>query len=213
MVTAPALGMKLRIALVAGALLALTVAAVPALQQPATVSRPPADDAAPVDIVVQGAVDSELRPLLAALSDKQEIQIAAWTFWRGRLAGKRVVVSRTEVGPMNASVATTLAIVTFHPRLIINQGTAGALEPSLKVYDIVVGRRDRGLRRVPIAHADAGAGVSQSRWTPTSHWLRLGGKQRVEFKQFPGDRPAIAAVLDTPLPAGAAGEGHDRLGI
>jgi adenosylhomocysteine nucleosidase len=202
MVTARALGMKLRIALVAGALLALTVASVPTLRQSATVARPPANDEPPVDIVVQGAVDSELQPLLAALSDKQETQIAAWTFWRGRLAGKRVVVSRTEVGPMNASVATTLAIVTFHPRLVINQGTAGALEPSLKVYDIVVGEGTVDYGAFRSAHADAGAGVSQSRWTPTSHWLRLGGKERVEFKQFPGDRPAIAAVLETPYPRG-----------
>ena len=207
MLTARARGIKLRIGLVAGALLALTVATAPTIQQSATVARPPADDAAPADIVVQGAVDSELQPLLAALSDKQEVQIAAWTFWRGRLAGKRVVVSRTEVGPMNASVATTLAIATFHPRLIINQGTAGALEPSLKVYDIVVGAGTVDYGAFRSAHADAGAGVSQSRWTPTSHWLRLDGKERVEFKQFPGDADALATALETPNPRGRVVKG------
>ena len=80
-----------------------------------------------VDIVVQGAVDTELQPLLGALDRKEQVQIAAWTFWRG-WAGKTVVVSRTEVGPVNASTATTLAIVNFRPRLIINQGTAGAVD-------------------------------------------------------------------------------------
>lgn len=66
-------------------------------------------DASGVDIVVQGALDSELQPLLAALEGKEQIQIAAWTFWRGRVGAKRVVVSRTEVGPINAVAATTLA--------------------------------------------------------------------------------------------------------
>jgi adenosylhomocysteine nucleosidase len=199
--------MKLRIALVAGALLALTTATVPTLQQSATVARPAAESASAVDIVVQGAVDAELQPLLAALSDKQEIQIASWTFWRGQLGGKRVVVSRTEVGPMNASVATALAIVNFRPRLVINQGTAGALDPSLRVYDIVAGEATVDYGALRSAHADAGAGISQSRWTPMSHWLRLDGKERVEFKRFPGDGEALASVLATPNPHGRVVKG------
>src|SRR5206468_510624 len=90
-------------------------------------------------LLVQGAVDWELQPLLAALEEKREIQLASWTFWRGKIGGKSVVISRTEVGPINAAAATTLAILTFHPQLVINQGTAGANDPQLKVYDIIVG--------------------------------------------------------------------------
>jgi adenosylhomocysteine nucleosidase len=187
--------------------LALALAALPAAQEARAVTRPPADYGPPVDIVIQGAVDTELQPLLGALTDKAQVQIAAWTFWRGQLGGKRVVVSRTEVGPMNVSVATTLAIVNFRPRLIINQGTAGALEPSLKVYDIVAGETTVDYGAFRSTHADAGAGVSQSRWTPLSHWLRLDGKERVEFKQFPGDADALATVLGTPNPRGRVVKG------
>ena len=198
---------RLLAASVAACVLALALASAPAAQQAATVARPPADYGPPVDLVVQGAVDTELQPLLAALTDKEQIQIAAWTFWRGKLGGKRVVVSRTEIGPMNASVATTLAIVHFRPRLIVNQGTAGALDPSLKVFDIVAGEATVDYGAFRSAHADAGAGVSQSRWTPMSHWLRLEGKERVEFKQFPGDAEALAAVLGTPNPRGRVVKG------
>lgn len=49
---------------------------------------PVAPATARVDVVVQGAVDSELQPLLAALEDREVIQIAARTFWRGRLGGR-----------------------------------------------------------------------------------------------------------------------------
>jgi adenosylhomocysteine nucleosidase len=94
------------------------------------------------------------------------VQIAAWTFWRGRLGGLRAVISRTEVGPVNAAAATTLAIVNFRQRLIINQGTAGAAGPDLKVFDIVVGEATVDYGAFRSARAEAGAGVDMARWTP-----------------------------------------------
>jgi adenosylhomocysteine nucleosidase len=168
----------------------------------ATPAPPPAPTYAPVDIVVQGAVDTELQPLLAALEGSEQIQIAAWTFWRGRMAGKSVVVSRTEVGPMNAATATTLAIVNFHPRLIINQGTAGAADPDLRVFDIVVGDSSVDYGAFRSAHAVAGAGVDLSRWTPMPHRIRLDGTERVPFDRFPGDPATETAALAIPNPRG-----------
>lgn len=162
-------------------------------------SKPP-DDV--VDVVVQGALDSELQPLIAALEQKEQIQIAAWTFWRGKIGSKRVVVSRTEVGTINAVAATTLAITTFKPKLIINQGTAGANAPELKVFDIVIGEATVDYGAFRSNHADAGAGIDQARWTPIPHRLRLDGKERVMFKNFPGDADTMKIALDTPYKRG-----------
>lgn len=200
---------RIRLAPLFGALLLVCLSVASNVAAPATSSltRQAADVGPAADIVIQGAVDAELQPLLAALTDKDTIQVASWTFWRGQIGGRRVVVSRTEVGPMNASVATTLAIVNFRPRLIINQGTAGALDPSLKVYDIVAGEATVDYGAFRSTHADAGAGVSQSRWTPMSHWLRLDGRERTEFKRFPGDADTLAAALATPNPHGRVVKG------
>jgi adenosylhomocysteine nucleosidase len=175
-----------------------------AARTPATA---PAQPHPAADIVVQGAVDTELQPLLGALESKEQIQIGAWTFWRGRIAGKTVVVSRTEVGSVNAATATALAIVNFRPRLIINQGTAGAAVPDLKLFDIVVGEAtvDYGVFRS--THADAGAGVDLSRWTPMPHRLRLDGKERVAFDRFPGDPAAVDAALKVANPRGRVVKG------
>jgi adenosylhomocysteine nucleosidase len=184
--------------------LAVTVAvasACGAARSPVPAARPPQPHPA-ADIVVQGAVDSELEPLLAALAGREEIQVAAWTFWRGRIAGKTVVVSRTEVGPVNASTATTLAIVNFHPRLIVNQGTAGAAVQDLHLFDIVVGEATVDYGAFRSTHANAGAGVDLSRWTPMPHRLRLDGKDRLAFDRFPGDPAAVAAALRIPNPRG-----------
>jgi adenosylhomocysteine nucleosidase len=160
-----------------------------------------------VDLVVQGAVDSELQPLLAALEGKELVQVASWTFWRGRMAGRTVVVSRTEVGPINAAAATTLAIERFKPRLILNQGTAGADDPDLKVFDIVVGEATVDYGAFRSLHRDAGTGVDLAGWTPTAHRLRLDGAERVEFKTFPGDAGTLAVAMDTPYKRGRVVKG------
>lgn len=157
---------------------------------------------ASVDVVIQGAVDSEVMPLLEALSGTQRIQIASWTFWRGTLAGRTVVVSRTEVGPINAVAATTLAIRTFHPRLIINQGTAGATVPELRVFDIVIGEAtvDYGGFRTP--RGGAGEGSDQANWLRMPHRLRFDGEERVTLPEFPGDPSVLETALARPYVTG-----------
>ena len=152
-------------------------------------------------------MDSELQPLLEALEGREQIQIAAWTFWRGRIAGKSVVVSRTEVGPVNASTATTLAIVNFRPRLIINQGTAGAAIPDLELFDIVVGEASVDYGAFRSTPAGAGAGVDLSRWTPMPHRLRRDGGERIAFDRFPGDPAAVDAALTVANPRGRVVKG------
>jgi adenosylhomocysteine nucleosidase len=190
--------------LLAALVLCLAACGAAAPRHPAT---SPAGPHPAADIVVQGAVDTELQPLLAALEGKEQIQIAAWTFWRGRIAGRTVVVSRTEVGPVNASTATTLAIVNFRPGLIINQGTAGAAVADLNLFDIVVGEATVDYGAFRSAHADAGGGVDLSRWTPMPHRLRLDGKERVAFDRFPGDPAAVGAALRVANPRGRVVKG------
>jgi adenosylhomocysteine nucleosidase len=160
-----------------------------------TAGPAPAADPKRVDVVIQGAGDSEVDPLVAELSGAERIQIAAWTFWRGRLGGRTVVISRTEVGPINAVAATTIAILTFHPRLIINQGTAGATVPDLRVFDIVAGEATVDYGGFSSSHADAGQGSRPSNWMRMPHRLRLDGEERVPLPVFPGDPDVLALAL------------------
>jgi adenosylhomocysteine nucleosidase len=152
-------------------------------------------------------VDGELGPLLAALEGRETVQVAAWTFWRGRIHGRTVVVSRTEVGPINAAAATALAITNFHPRLVINQGTAGADDPDLHVFDIVVGEATVDYGAFRSTHAEAGGGVNPARWVPMSHWLRLDGSERTEFSRFPGDPETMRVALAVANPKGRVVKG------
>ena len=159
-------------------------------------------DEPPGLLLVQGAVDGELQPLLDALEGARSRQISAWTFWEGRIGPKRVVVSRTEVGPINAVAATVLGIERYQPSLIINQGSAGAHNPALRLWDIVVGERTVDYAAYTSAHGDAGSGINPARWKPDPHRLRLDGRQRTAFYTFSGDARAIEAATAMKNPRG-----------
>jgi adenosylhomocysteine nucleosidase len=156
---------------------------------------------AAVDVLVQGALDAELQPLLAALSGKKETRLGPWTFWTGKIGGKTVVVSRTEVGPINASASTALAIDEFKPKVIINQGTAGGHSRAVKLWDIVVGAKTVDYSAYKSVHADEGAGVDPKRWSPVGHKMPIDGELRA-FDAFPGDEELMKTALSVPYKRG-----------
>lgn len=154
------------------------------------------------DLLVQGALDSELQPLLSALEGSRKVQIDAWTFWTGRIGDKRVVISRTEVGPLNATAATTLGIRYFRPAAIINQGTAGGHKRELKLWDIVIGVRTVDFSGIEQTHGDAGTGVRLERWKPNYNRLRVDGRESVRFESFPGDARLVEVAMRVPYARG-----------
>jgi len=154
------------------------------------------------DVLVQGAMDVEIQPLLDALEGAERIQVAAWTFWQGRLGPQCVVVSRTEVGPTNAAIATVLGVEQFRPRLVINQGTAGGHVSDLKVGDIVLGSSCIEYGAFTSSHGDAGTGVQLERWRPRYNRFRLDGERRTTLRGLPGDEAALAVAEATPYEGG-----------
>lgn len=156
-----------------------------------------------VDVLVQGAIHLEVQPLLDALEDARKVQLAAWTFWRGKIGSKSVVVSRTGAGPINAAASTTLGILSFRPRIVINQGTAGAHDPTLRIFDILVGRSTVDFGAFTSTDAGTGEGVSMSRWHPLGFVMSVDGHKH-DFGTFPGDETALRI-------AGATTYAHGRV--
>ena len=154
------------------------------------------------DVMVQGALDVELQPLISALEGRKVVQLDAWTFWTGRIGKKDVVVCRTEVGPLNAAAATAIGIRYFQPRILINQGTAGGHNRSLKLWDIVVGERTIDFSGVAQAHGDEGSGVHLERWQPMYNRLRIDGRTQTTFESFTGDETLVKAAMRIPYARG-----------
>jgi adenosylhomocysteine nucleosidase len=117
-------------------------------------------------LVVQGAMDAEVRTLVSALERPVETRLGGWTFWSGTLGGYPVVVSKTLKGMSNAAAATALAAERYQPVAIINQGTAGGHDVQLHVLDIVLGVESVNLGSIKTPFRAAGAGIKADDWMP-----------------------------------------------
>jgi len=121
---------------------------------------------APRPLVVQGAMDAEVRKLVAALDHPSETHVGGWTFWSGTVDGHPVVVSKTMKGMSNAAAATALAAERYQPIAIINQGTAGGHHSEVHVLDIVLGVESVNLGSIKTPFRAAGTGTKADEWMP-----------------------------------------------
>ena len=149
-------------------------------------------------VVVQGAMDVEIRKLAGALENATEENVGGWTFWRGTLDGYPVVVSKTLKGMENAAAATALAAERYHPIAIINQGTAGGHQPDLHVFDIVLGTESVNLGSFKTGYRARGEGSNFAEWNPLD-LMRSEGSAGQDpnartMRRFPGDEGLLAAA-------------------
>ena len=151
-------------------------------------------------VVVQGAMDVEIRKLAGSLEHGTEENVGGFIFWRGTIDGYPVVISKTLKGMENAAAATALAADRFHPIAIINQGTAGGHVPELHVYDIVLGTQAVNLGSFKTATRTGGHGSDVAEWSPLD-LMRSEGSAGQDpnartMRRFPGDEGLLAAARD-----------------
>jgi len=89
-------------------------------------------------IGIIGAMDEEVSILKAKLSNVITTVIAGCEFYQGELNGKQVILTKSGIGKVAASMATTLLLEKFQPNTIINTGSAGGYDTNLNVGDIVI---------------------------------------------------------------------------
>lgn len=87
------------------------------------------------------AGDRELAPFLPMLSNSHTEERAMLRFHSGRMAGADVVCLYSGVCKVNAAIATQLLIDQFHCTHIINAGTAGGIDPKLRILDTVISQK------------------------------------------------------------------------
>ena len=85
-----------------------------------------------------GAMDQEVALLRAQMSDVETLSLAGCEFYSGTLAGQSVVLTRSGIGKVAASIATTLLLERFTPDCVLNTGSAGGFDPALHIGDVVI---------------------------------------------------------------------------
>ncbi|MBL4816511.1 5'-methylthioadenosine/S-adenosylhomocysteine nucleosidase [Shewanella sp.] len=89
-------------------------------------------------IGIIGAMEPEVVHLIAAMSSTESQTIAGIEFIAGTLDGTEVIVTRSGIGKVAASIATTLLIEKYAPDAVINTGSAGGFVDELAIGDIVI---------------------------------------------------------------------------
>jgi adenosylhomocysteine nucleosidase len=89
-------------------------------------------------IGIIGAMEPEVAHLIQSLTSAEHSLIAGIEFISGQIAGKEVVITRSGIGKVAASIATTLLIEKFAVTQVVNTGSAGGFVDSLKIGDIVI---------------------------------------------------------------------------
>jgi adenosylhomocysteine nucleosidase len=143
----------------------------------------------------------EVETLVSRLENATLEQIGGWNFWRGTVNGYPVIVSKTLKGIANAAAATVLAIERYHPIAIVNQGTAGGLDPELRLYDIVIGTSSVSLGAFKTPFRARGAGSNTLDWVPLNLMAADGSAAAGDPKartvaRFAADEPLIAAARE-----------------
>ena len=92
-------------------------------------------------IGIIGAMDQEIAMLLDKMTLQSEKTIANSVFFQGTLEGKEVVLLKSGIGKVNAAMSTAILHESYQPDVIINTGSAGGLDPSLSIGDLVISDR------------------------------------------------------------------------
>ncbi|MFC5532302.1 5'-methylthioadenosine/adenosylhomocysteine nucleosidase [Cohnella yongneupensis] len=89
-------------------------------------------------IGIIGAMQEEIKLLLEQMEGTQSEQHAGLTYYRGTFHGRKVVLTQSGVGKVNAAVCTQVLIDRFGADVVLFTGVAGAVDPELNIGDIVI---------------------------------------------------------------------------
>lgn len=89
-------------------------------------------------IAIMAAMEEEVQILREKLEDPHIENQTGVDFYRGKLAGHDVVLLQSGIGKVAAAATASLLLNCYPVDVLINTGSAGALDPKLNVGDIVI---------------------------------------------------------------------------
>ncbi|MBM6615766.1 5'-methylthioadenosine/S-adenosylhomocysteine nucleosidase [Desemzia sp. RIT804] len=147
-------------------------------------------------IAIQGAMDGEIAVLLEAMQTYTEEKHGSYSFFLGEVEKIPLVVSRTEIGMVNAAAATALLIDKYQPSVIINQGTAGGHDPQLNVFDTIIGKEIVHINNFVSNHLEEGEGMSPESWVPMQTFVREENNKLKDVFVFESDSELVKVALE-----------------
>lgn len=126
-----------------------------------------------------GAMDEEVAKLKEKMTEVTVSEKASMEFYKGKLAGKEVVVVRSGIGKVNAAVCAQILVDDYKVSALINTGIAGSLKNEINIGDVVLSS--------DVLHHDMDA---------VSFGYALGQIPRMEVLSFEADKNLIALAKE-----------------
>ena len=117
-------------------------------------------------ILIQGAMDVEIDVLLDYFKPAEVKTVAGYNFYVADYKNAKIIISKTEIGLINASVVTTVAINEFKPTLIINQGCAGGHRADINNGTLIIGEKAVYINNFYTHTKALGEGSNSLDWYP-----------------------------------------------
>lgn len=115
-------------------------------------------------ILVQGAMEDEIAFIKEKMKRIEEIKLYGYTFYKGEIDCYPIVLSKTQVGLMNVTAASVIAIIKFSPCIIINQGVAGGITKDVHKGDFIIGKSCININSFQTPYKEEGEGSNSLEW-------------------------------------------------
>lgn len=89
-------------------------------------------------IGIIGAMDVEIKGLIANMQITEERVVSKIKFYKGLLQNKDVVIAKCNPGKVNAAICAQTMILLYNVDAIINTGVAGGLSKELNICDVAI---------------------------------------------------------------------------
>ncbi|GBU10514.1 5'-methylthioadenosine nucleosidase [Erysipelotrichaceae bacterium] len=85
------------------------------------------------------AMDEEIHYLKSHIEKHECYEFQKYEYHIGEINGKKIVLAKSGIGKVNAALSTALLLEHFKVKEVINIGSAGAIDSSFTVGDIIIG--------------------------------------------------------------------------
>ena len=90
---------------------------------------------------ILGAMPQEVALMARSISVRGSVELGMRTFFEGTWEGQEVVLVLSRVGKVSAAISTLLLLERFGATHIVFTGLAGAIDPGLRIGDVVIAER------------------------------------------------------------------------
>ncbi len=89
-------------------------------------------------IAIMGAMPEEIAPLLEKVGEYKKIEYARNSYYLASYKGMDLVIAYSKIGKVFAALTAATMIEKFGAKQMLFSGVAGAINPSLKIGDLIV---------------------------------------------------------------------------